>query len=101
MIHFVSGRKCYMVNVELIFVASDQIIFQKRLCLQQGVTVADAITASGIVNQYSEVSSLPVGIFSTLVSRETLLSSGDRVEIYRPLTIDPKEKRRPRSLKKT
>ncbi|OGV29607.1 MAG: RnfH family protein [Legionellales bacterium RIFCSPHIGHO2_12_FULL_35_11] len=89
-----------MVNVELIFVASDQIIFQKRLCLQQGVTVADAITASGIVNQYSEVSSLPVGIFSTLVSRETLLSSGDRVEIYRPLTIDPKEKRRQRSLKK-
>ena len=89
-----------MVNVELIFVASDQTIFQQRLCLLKGVTVADAITASGIVNQYSEVSSLPVGIFSTLVSRETLLSSGDRVEIYRPLTIDPKEKRRQRSLKK-
>ena len=89
-----------MVNVELIFIASDQSIIHQRLSLAKGATVADAITASGIVNQYSEVSSLPVGIFSKLVSRETLLSSGDRVEIYRPLTIDPKEKRRQRSLKK-
>lgn len=89
-----------MVNVELIFVASDQSIIHQRLCLAKGATVADAITASGIINQYPEVNSLPVGIFSKLVSRETQLSSGDRVELYRPLTIDPKEKRRQRSLKK-
>ena len=89
-----------MVNVELIFVASDQTVFQRRLCLVKGATVADAITASGIINQYPLASALPTGIFSKLVSRETVLSSGDRVELYRPLTIDPKEKRRQRSVKK-
>lgn len=89
-----------MVNIELIFIAADQTLTQHRLCLAKGATVADAIAASGIINQYPEASTLPVGIFSKLVTRETQLSSGDRVELYRPLTIDPKEKRRLRSLKK-
>ena len=89
-----------MVNVELIFVAADQTVIHQHLSLAAGATVEDAITASGIINQYPEVSCLPVGIFSKLVTRTTQLSTGDRVELYRPLTIDPKEKRRLRSLKK-
>ena len=89
-----------MVNVELIFVTSDHLIIQHRLCLTKGSTVADAITACGILNDYPEVSSLSVGIFSKIVSLETPLNTGDRVEFYRPLKIDPKEKRRARSLKK-
>ncbi len=89
-----------MVNVELVFVTLDQTTVHQHLSLAAGATVADALVASGIINQYPEVGSLPVGIFSKLVTRDTPLSSGDRVELYRPLMIDPKEKRRQRSLKK-
>jgi hypothetical protein len=38
-----------------------------------------------------------VGIFGRLVALEHALATGDRVEIYRPLTADPKEARRRRA----
>jgi putative ubiquitin-RnfH superfamily antitoxin RatB of RatAB toxin-antitoxin module len=37
-----------------------------------------------------------VGIFGELCGRERQLSDGERVEIYRPLILDPKESRRAR-----
>ena len=36
----------------------------------------------------------PIGVFSRKVTWDYELEAGDRVEIYRPLTIDPKEARR-------
>lgn len=38
-----------------------------------------------------------VGIFGELCNRDTRLRDGDRVEIYRPLRLDPKESRRARA----
>jgi hypothetical protein len=35
-----------------------------------------------------------VGIFSRPVSLDTVLREGDRVEVYRPLKADPRERRR-------
>jgi putative ubiquitin-RnfH superfamily antitoxin RatB of RatAB toxin-antitoxin module len=35
-----------------------------------------------------------VGIYSKIVAKDTPLRDGDRIELYRPLAIDPKEKRR-------
>ena len=40
-----------------------------------------------------------VGIFSRKVPLDHVLRDGDRIEIYRPLTADPKEMRRQRALK--
>lgn len=40
------------------------------------------------------LSELELGIFSQKIEHDHLLESGDRVEIYRPLTADPKEVRR-------
>ena len=55
-------------------------------------TVREAISASGL-------SGSACGIFGKRVTLDTLLSDGDRVEIYRPLAVDPKEARRRRALK--
>ena len=55
-------------------------------------TVRDAITASGM-------SGSAYGIFGKRVTLDTLLSEGDRVEIYRPLAMDPKEARRRRAIR--
>jgi putative ubiquitin-RnfH superfamily antitoxin RatB of RatAB toxin-antitoxin module len=38
-----------------------------------------------------------VGIFGRICDRSFLLAEGDRVEIYRPLAVDPKESRRERA----
>lgn len=67
--------------------------------LEQGATVADAVRASGILDCHPEIPwpRAPLGIFSRKAVPEQLLEDGDRVEIYRPLRLDPKERRRARA----
>ncbi len=64
-----------------------------------GATAEQAVYASGILERCPEIdlTSTKVGIFSELASLDTVLSPGDRVEIYRPLLIDPKAQRRARA----
>lgn len=73
--------------------------FNVELTLPDGVTVADAIAESGIRDAWPgvEIRADRVGIFARKVSLDTMLRDGDRVEIYRPLKIDPKEARRLRA----
>jgi len=58
--------------------------------LPDGATVRDALLAAGM-------SAERVGIFGRVVKPETRLADGDRIEIYRPLVLDPKEARRRRA----
>lgn len=59
--------------------------------LPSGATVQDAVAAAGFG------SSEAVGVFGKRVRPDHRLSDGDRVEIYRPLEVDPKEARRRRA----
>lgn len=58
-------------------------------------SVALAIRQSGILQRFPEINfqKISVGIFSRSTTLETVLQAGDRVEIYRPLKIDPKQAR--------
>jgi uncharacterized protein len=56
-------------------------------------TVRDALAASG----FQRLKDQPMGIFGKRVALDHPLSPGDRVEIYRPLVMDPKEARRRRA----
>lgn len=58
--------------------------------LPEGATVGDALAAAGLEREKS------VGIFGERVTPETRVADGDRVEVYRPLRLDPKEARRRR-----
>lgn len=70
------------------------------LSLPQNSTVREAIEASGILTQFRIcVNELKVGIWGEETSLDTSLKPGDRVEIYRPLIIDPKQLRRERAKK--
>ena len=68
-----------------------------------GATVYDAAIASGIVGQFPEIDleAAKMGLFGKMVAkpREQVLQGGDRVEIYRPLIVDPKEVRKRRAEK--
>ena len=67
--------------------------------LPAGATVRDAIAASGVAERH-EVDLDAVGVFGRRVAADTRLADGDRVEVYRPLLLDPKEQRRRRARKK-
>lgn len=70
--------------------------------LVPGATVADALRASDIEHRLGiDARRHGVAIFGRRASFETPLHEGDRVEILRPLTIDPMEARRLRARKAT
>jgi len=70
-----------------------------EVTLPAGATVADAIGASGVLDRRPELAatSPDVGIWGRACALAQRLEDGDRVELYRPLTVDPKEARRVRA----
>jgi hypothetical protein len=87
------------IEVEVAY-AEPERQFLRRITLPIGATVADAIAASGFESAFGiDTSGLATGIWSKIAARDTRLSDGDRVEIYRPLVVDPKEARRRRASK--
>ena len=70
--------------------------------LPAGAKVLDAVRASGIVERHPEIDlkTYRLGIYGKVVAAAAPLAAGDRVEIYRPLAMDPKEARRRRALGK-
>jgi len=65
------------------------------LQLPAGSTVADALRASGLLEQHGLLpDALRCGVWGRVQPPEHVLRDGDRVEAYRPLSVDPKEARR-------
>lgn len=83
------------MQVELAFALLER-QFLETVELPANATVADAIRLSGVERQFPTVSfdTLQTGIWGKPVDRLHGLSEGDRVEIYRPLEMDPREARR-------
>jgi hypothetical protein len=73
--------------------------------LPEGATVADALDAArarlraqgDVSAEAAEWQTGATGIFGEVCGRERPLREGDRVELYRALTIDPKAARRARA----
>jgi len=92
------------IKVEVAYAApARQLII--ALNVSPGTTAQQAVMASGICQKFAEIDPQldPMGIFSKPLNgkglplpAEYVLQAGDRVEIYRPLLIDPKQARRAR-----
>lgn len=67
--------------------------------LSAEATIAEAIEAARGQAPEADIpwDSAPVGIFGELRTRADAPADGDRIELYRPLREDPKERRRARS----
>lgn len=65
-----------------------------RLEIESGATVGDVLEASGLSSQVANLAEASCAIFGRPVARAQTVRSGDRIEILRPLLIDPKEGRR-------
>lgn len=71
--------------------------------VEEGTSVADAARQSGIERDFPELDFTRVkfGIFGKAVrnAESEAAKEGDRIEIYRPLLIDPKQARANRAAK--
>lgn len=86
------------ITIEIVYaLAHEQTLLKQQL--PAGVTVAEAINASGILQKHPDIdlAKNKLGIFGKLTKADAVLRDKDRVEIYRPLIADPKEVRRQRA----
>ena len=67
--------------------------------VEPGATIRDAILASGLLALEPALRDAPldVGLWNHRARLDAPVSDGDRIEVYRPLTLDPKEARRIRA----
>jgi len=81
--------------VEVVYALADRQALV-AITVPAGATVGDAIEQSGIAGQFpdEDLSACQLGIWGRLAASNQVLEDGDRVEIYRPLIIDPREARR-------
>ena len=83
------------IRVEVAYARPD-VQFLVALTLPSGSTVATAVRQSGVLERFPDIdlNRQPVGIFARVCPLDQVLRDGDRVELYRPLTADPKTLRR-------
>jgi len=91
------------VRIDVVFASTDATWSIDPVEVGEGATVMDAVRASGLLDRHPPVdpaSGYAFAIFGRAVRPTTVLDAGDRVEVLRPLTIDPKDARRLRAERK-
>lgn len=83
------------MNIGVCYAEADRQVWL-RLETPDGSTVEQAIRHSGILQRFPEIDlgQQKVGVFGKLVKLDAPIKEGDRIEIYRPITADPKTVRR-------
>ena len=83
------------ISIEVVYAERDR---QLLLSLEvaAGTTAGQAIERSALRQRFPDVdfSAAPLGVWGQPVERGQRLKNGDRVEVYRPLEMDPRAARR-------
>lgn len=89
------------ILISLVYAPQARQVLEISLQLESGCTVSQAIQNSKILQTIPaiELQALELGIWGKKVASSHLLQNGDRVELYRPLKVDPKVARRERFAK--
>ncbi len=87
-----------VILVEVAYALPDRAVI-KTFRLPSPASVGDALDIAAADPDFSAVdlSRAAVGIFGRPAGREQPLNAGDRIELYRPLAVDPKDARRARA----
>lgn len=85
------------MKIEVVYALPER-QFSCYLELPDGATAGEALRASGVIEAFAEVSQdSPLGVYGERVECQAALRDGDRLEIYRPLLLDPMQARRKRA----
>lgn len=89
------------VHAQVVYAHADRQVVL-TVAVPAGATIEQAIRASGILARCPDIdlASNAVGVFGARAALQDGVHAGDRIEIYRPLQVDPKEARRRRAARK-
>lgn len=87
-----------LLAVNLVFSPASRQVRLWVLALAPGSTVYQALDAGGVFLEFPDLLAmrLKIGIWGRKVGLDHLLIDKDRIEIYRPLRVDPQAARRER-----
>ena len=85
------------MNVGVCYAEVDRQLWM-RIEVPDSSTIVETITLSGVLKLYPEINldNQKVGIFGKIATLDTPVKEGDRVEIYRQITVDPQTVQRRR-----
>lgn len=91
----------YLIEITLVYSPSSRVVREKVMNVPVGTTVRQALMQSRLLEEYRDLvaGDVPVGIWGRTVTESQKVRDKDRIEIYRPLTVDPKVARRERFTK--
>jgi putative ubiquitin-RnfH superfamily antitoxin RatB of RatAB toxin-antitoxin module len=84
------------MNIELTYASAPRTVHSLGLAVPEACTVEQALRASGWLQTFPELATLPAGIWNRKAARDAVLREGDRVAFCRALRVDPKVARRER-----
>lgn len=85
------------VDVWVVYSPLPRVVYTLHICLPFGSTVGDALKLAYADERFALAQhQLGLGLWNRKVHPTQTLLSGDRIEIYRPLRVDPKVARRER-----
>jgi putative ubiquitin-RnfH superfamily antitoxin RatB of RatAB toxin-antitoxin module len=81
------------IQIEIAYALPDeQFLFKEEV--DEGSTIAQALVNSKLLIEFPNLNIDKVGIFGKLANSDATLRPGDRIEVYRPLKVDPRDRRR-------
>jgi putative ubiquitin-RnfH superfamily antitoxin RatB of RatAB toxin-antitoxin module len=86
-----------VISITVAYSPAPRVLHEITLTLATGALVSDALAACALDERFSAVFNAPaLGLWGKRVAPTHTLADHDRVEIYRPLRVDPKVARRER-----
>jgi len=88
------------IDVEVAYAEPEQQVIVP-LRVRAGTAAREAVRQSGLLERFPGIAlnDVGIGVFGIRVAPWAPLAQGDRVEIYRPLQVEPKQARRERALR--
>jgi len=82
-----------IIQIEVAYaLENEQFLYAEEV--EEGVTLLEALKASQLLMAFPDLNIDKVGIFGKLAEYGAVLRAGDRIEVYRPLKADPRDRRR-------
>lgn len=89
------------MNITLVYSPAARQVCERQLVLPAGTSIKQALIQSGALQEFFEINleDLMLGVWGKTCRLDQLLKDHDRIEIYRPLKVDPKVARRERFMR--
>lgn len=93
-----SAEPVGMIRIEVAYSPAPRQVDLRPFHLPAGATALQALAAADLASRHPgfDLATLTVAVWGRPVSPSAVLHDGDRLEVCRPLIVDPKEARRVR-----